>query len=202
MNLQEQQNANGVLFKASFVLCIVTTVLSAVLRLFGIELLIADTDITFTIDVTIQLTIKSIIKIIELALIFKILCHTDTKWCVLLAIIETVIAGFLTGTVLNIFNLVWILFVPLIFNIRGWKYSLLDNIILYTVLILYSVTFLYGRVGAIKDVKFDFVISTLCSIDYILFLSVICFGVKIFGGIKLWKKQRRPLFAKVEFYRG
>ena len=79
MNLQEQQNANGVLFKASFVLCIVTTVISAVLRLFGIDLLIADTDITFTIDVTIQITIKSIIKIIELALIFKILCHTDTK---------------------------------------------------------------------------------------------------------------------------
>ena len=202
MNLNEHRDANKVLFKALFILCITMTCISVLLRLFGIELLIADTEVVPRVNETIQITIKAIIKIIELTLIFNILCHIDKKWCVLLAIIETVLAGFLDGVVLNIFNLLCILLLPVLFNTRGWKYSLLDNIILYAVLLLYSVTFLYGRVGAIKDVKFDFVISTLCSIDYILFLAVICFGVKIFGGIKLWKKQRRPLFAKVEFYNG
>ena len=86
-----------------------------------------------------------------------------------------------------------ILFVPIIF-VRKW-YSILENILLYAISMLYGVIFLVGRIGGIDDTAaYNFVVGVLGTIDYKLFIVSLYLVIKYFGGIKLWKKQKRLIF--------
>lgn len=183
--------ANRTFASSVAVICIVLVIISAVARLFGILWFAADYSLITIPSETIQIVIFAILKIVELTFVYKILCRTTTVTCLILALVETSIAGFLTGMVLNIFNLLCWILVPLLFNAEDWKHCLMDNIILYVVLLLYSATFLIGRVGTIVDAKFDFVVSIICAIDYNLFIIAIYSVVELYGGIKLWKTKHK-----------
>lgn len=72
---------------------------------------------------------------------------------------------------------------------------MLESAILYALQILYSVLFLVGRIGILEtDSAYNFIVSVLGTIDYKLFIVALYLLIKYFGGIKLWKKQKRLIF--------
>lgn len=144
----------------------------------------------------IQVIVFTALKLFELVFTHKVLCRLKWKWCILIAIIQVIITGFLDGNIQNIVDLLFIIILPVFFNLKGWKYSLLDNIFFYLLVILYSATFLFGRVGLVYDAKTSFMLAVLGIIDYKILFVAIYLVVKINGGIKLWKKQKRPLLMK------
>ena len=120
---------------------------------------------------TIQVIVFTALKLFELVFTHKVLCRLKWKWCILIAIIQVIITGVLDGNVQNIVDLLFII-------------------------ILYSATFLFGRVGLVYDAKTSFMLAVLGIIDYKILFVAIYLVVKINGGIKLWKKQKRPLLMK------
>lgn len=186
--------ANRTFASSVAVICIVLVIISAVARLFGILWFAADYSLVPEVGITTQIAIRTCIKLVELTLIYKILCKSKTITCIVLAGLETFVAGFLTGITQNIFNLMCIVVLPVFFNMGDWKHNILciiDNSILYLLLTLYSATFLFGRVGAIFDVKFNYVVLILCAIDYFAFIIAIYALVELYGGIKLWKTKHK-----------
>lgn len=147
-----------------------------------------------------QETIKGILLLTELLFVYKILCRTSFFICFLIALTETLVGILLGETVnnaiiINLFNMACILFIP-VFFVRSW-FSLLENAILYCLSMLYGVVFLVGRIGGINDlVAYSFVESILGTIDYKLFIVSLYFVVKYFGGIRLWKTQKRLIFQR------
>lgn len=110
-----------------------------------------------------QEVIKGVLLFIEALFVYKILCHTS--WIITSFVaIAYVLLGILIGKVFdnyiisNIYYMLGYLLVPIIF-VRKW-YSLLDNIILYTIATLYGIIFLVGRIGNItQDSGYNFIIS-------------------------------------------
>lgn len=188
-NLRQDEHleANRLFAKSLLIICISFVLLSLVSRLCGKLWFNLDPSIVPEISYTMQVIILTLLKLVELTFIFMILCKTKTSICFTMALVETIISGFLSGIILNIFNLFCIIVIPILFNRKDWKHCLIDNIILYVVLFLYSATFLFGRMGTIIDAKFNFVVQVLCTIDYNVFIISIYNVVKLFGGIKLWK---------------
>ena len=148
-----------------------------------------------------QEVIKAILLIFELLFVYKILCRTSWLICFAIALAQALV-GILLGETIsnaivsNIFHMACVLFIPCAF-IRKW-YSLLDNIILYALSMLYGIIFLSGRIGNIDtDSAYNFIIGVLSTIDYKLFIVSLYLCIKYFGGIRLWKSQKRLIFRDV-----
>lgn len=180
--------------KSLLLVCLFIMAISAVARFFGILWFQADLEAIAEPSEFISVAVKAILKVFELIFVHKILCKVGWNWCFLFALVQTVIVGFVDALTGNIVDIIFIVFLPLVFNYQDWKYSLRDNILLYLLGLIYSATFLFGRVGIIYDAKRDFILSTLGVIDYKILFVAIYLVVKLFGGIKLWKKQQRPFF--------
>lgn len=145
-----------------------------------------------------QETIKGILLLTELIFVYKILGRTSFFICFLIALAETLV-GILLGETIdnaiisNLFYMACYFIIPLCFR-REW-FSLLESAILYGLQILYAALFLTGRIGGIDtQAAYNFVISVLGTIDYKLFVVAMYLFIKYFGGIKLWKKQKRLIF--------
>ena len=60
---------------------------------------------------------------------------------------------------------------------------------------LYAVLFLTGRIGIFDtESAYNFIYNVLGTIDYKLFIVTLYLLIKYFGGIKLWKSQKRLIF--------
>ena len=147
-----------------------------------------------------QETVKATLLIFELLFVYKILCRTSFFTCFGIAIAETLVGILLGETVnnaiiINLFNMACILFIP-VFFVRSW-FSLLENALLYGLSMLYGIVFLVGRIGGIDtEAAYNFVYNILGIIDFKLFFVALYLVVKYFGGIRLWKTQKRLIFQK------
>lgn len=130
----------------------------------------------------------------EMAFVYKILCRCKWKIAVLLSILHTIITAFIpTELWTNIFNLLAILFVPVLYTRK--LVVVFDSIFLYALELLYSVLFLVGRAGNLDTGSaYIFIYNVFGVIDFKLFIVSIYLFIKYYGGIQLWKNQKRLLF--------
>lgn len=146
-----------------------------------------------------QEVIKGALLVFELVFVYKILCRASWLVCFGIAVVETLV-GILLGETIsntivsNLFYMACILFIP-VFFVRSW-FSLLENAILYCLSMLYGIVFLVGRIGGIGDLGYSFIESVLGAIDFKLFFVALYLVVKYFGGIRLWKTQKKLIFQK------
>ena len=145
-----------------------------------------------------QEVIKGALLVVELLFVYKILCRTSWLFCFVIAVIETLV-GILLGETINnsivsnLFYMTCYFIIPLWFR-REW-FSLLESAILYGLQLLYSVLFMVGRIGGIdENAAYTFSFGIIRTIDYKLFIIAMYLFIKYFGGIKLWKKQKRLIF--------
>ena len=146
-----------------------------------------------------QEVIKGALLVFELVFVYKILCRASWLVCFGIAVVETIV-GILLGETIsntivsNLFYMACIIFIP-VFFVRSW-FSLLENAILYCLSMLYGIVFLVGRIGGIGGLGYSFIESVLGAIDFKLFFVALYLVVKYFGGIRLWKTQKRLIFQK------
>lgn len=193
-NNNVHEEANRLFAKSLLLVCLFVMLTSAVARFFGILWFQADLDAVVEPSENVQIAVFILLSLFELTFTHKILCRVDWKWCFLLALTQTIITGVISNLASNIVDIVFIVFVPVLFNYKNWKRSLFENAIFYLFILAYSATFLFGRVGVIYDAKSNFTVQILTIIDYKVLFVAIYLVVKLFGGIKLWKTQKTPMF--------
>lgn len=185
----------------SFILLIFSLLLMflcAIARLAGILWFSADLSSVETPSRFWQEFISAALLIFELIFVYKILCRTRWTICFAIAIAEAAIClliGYVTDgnqIVTNIFTALCIFFTPIAFT-RKW-FSIVESIALYLVSTLYGILFCVGRIGGLEIYNYNFVASVLGTIDYKLFIVSLYLLVKNFGGIRLWKTQKRLIF--------
>ena len=188
-----------------FALCLLVSVIllmlfCAIVRLCGGLWFAADMSKITAPSKILQETVKAALLIFELIFVYKILCRVSFFTCFGIAIAETLVGILLGETVnnaiiINLFNMACILFIP-VFFVRSW-FSLLENALLYGLSMLYGIVFLVGRIGGIDtEAAYNFVYNILGIIDFKLFFVALYLVVKYFGGIRLWKTQKRLIFQK------
>ena len=187
-----------------FVLCLLVSsvavmLLCVIARLCGILWFAADLEAIPEPNRFWQEVIMAALMIFELLFVYKILCRTKWWICFCISVIETLIGiliGYLTNgnnIATNIFYLICILIIP-IFFVRK-LYSILENALLYVISMLYGIIFLVGRIGGVdENSAYKFVYNVLGTIDYKLFIVSLYLVIKYFGGIRLWKTQKRLIF--------
>lgn len=186
-----------------FVLCLLVSsvavmLLCVIARLCGILWFAADLEAVPEPNRFWQEVIKGALLVFELIFVYKILCRAKWRICFCIALVQTiiiVIIGCFTDNTLitNIFNLACILIIP-IFFVRKW-YSIFENALLYAISMLYGIIFLVGRIGGVdENSAYNFIVSVLGTIDYKLFIVSLYLVIKYFGGIRLWKTQKRLIF--------
>lgn len=176
--------------------CVAIMLFCAIVRLCGGLWFAADLDGVPVPNEFWQDRIMNVLLAFELTFVYKILCRTKWIWCILIAIAQTVIIIFLPNeTIANIVNLVLYFIIPLIFT-RQWQ-TIIDTIFIYLFGLCYSLLFLAGRIGNIKiNSAYIFTYNALGTIDYKLFFVALYLFIKNFGGIRLWKTQKRLIFQK------
>lgn len=186
-----------------FSLCLLISVtlimlFCAIVRLCGGLWFAADMSKITAPSKILQETVKAALLIFELLFVYKILCRTSFLTCFGIAIAETLVGILLGETVnnsivSNLFYMACYFIIPLCFR-REW-FSLIESAILYGLQILYSVLFMVGRIGGIdENAAYTFAFGIISTIDYKLFIIAMHLFIKYFGGIKLWKKQKRLIF--------
>lgn len=186
-----------------FVLCLLVSSIAVMLlcviaRLCGILWFAADLEAIPVPNDFWQEAIKGALLVFELIFVYKILCRTSWFKCLCIALAQTiiiVIIGCFTDNTLitNIFNLACILIIP-IFFVRKW-YSIFENALLYAISMLYGIIFLVGRIGGVdENSAYNFIYNVLGTIDYKLFIVSLYLVIKYFGGIRVWKTQKRLIF--------
>lgn len=148
--------------------------------------------------------ISGILLSFELTFAYKLLCRRNWLICIALALAQTglnLIIGYTVENtetkqlIINIINLVCIFVIPLPF-VRQW-FSLIDSAFVYAVEMLYSMLFLVGRIGSLDtEASYNFIYSVLGIIDFKLFVVALFLAINYFGGIRLWKKQKRLILQK------
>ena len=189
------------IFSFCLLVCVVVLMLfCAVVRLCGGLWFAADLSNIVEPSKFWQEVIKGALLCFELLLVYKILCRTSFFICFAISVLETLVGILLGETinnviVTNLFNMACILFIP-VFFVRSW-FSLLENALLYGLSMLYGIVFLVGRIGGIDtEAAYNFVYNILGIIDFKLFFVALYLVVKDFGGIRLWKTQKRLIFQK------
>lgn len=173
---------------------VVAMLFCAIVRLCGGLWFTADLDSVHEPSQFWQDRIMNILFAFELTFVYKILCRTKWIICILIAVLQTILIIFIPSELAaNIINLALYFIIPICFN-RNW-FSLLESAILYALQLLYSVLFLVSRIGILDtDSAYNFIYNVLGTIDYKLFIVALYLLIKYFGGIKLWKKQKRLIF--------
>lgn len=167
-----------------------------ILRLYNIDWLLASFDKIPELSEFWQDRVMNVLFIFEMTFTFKILTRKRWLFCIITSIIQTVIIEFIPQELYaNIFNLCIILFVPVICT-REIR-TIIDSIFLYAIMLLYSVIFLVGRTGSLDtNSAYNFEYNIVSILDYKLFITVTYFYIKHYGGIRLWKTQKRLLLQK------
>lgn len=151
-----------------------------------------------------QEVIKGALLTFELIFVYKLLCRTKWWICFVIAVCETGI-GILISYLLryfkygqvftNFYHFACIFVIPILF-VRHW-FSLIDSAVLYLMEILYSLLFLVGRIGELDvNAGYNFIYSVLGVIDFKLFIVALFLTINYFGGIRLWKNQKRLILQK------
>ena len=186
-----------------FALCLLVSVVAvmlfcAIVRLCGGLWFTADLESVPEPSKFWQEVIKGALLIFELLFVYKILCRTSWLICFGIALAETLI-GILLGETINnaivsnLFYMACYFIVPIPF-VKHWS-CLIEGAILYALQILYAALFLTGRIGGIDtDAAYNFIYNVLGTIDYKLFIVAVYLIIKYFGGIRLWKTQKRLIF--------
>lgn len=150
-----------------------------------------------------QEVIKGALLVFELIFVYKLLCRTKWWICFLISVVETGIGILISyllrnfdygQTITNIFYMMCIFIIPLPF-IKHW-YSLIDSAVVYGLGLLYGIVFLVGRIGALEISAFNFIANVIGIIDYKLFIVALFLAINYFGGIRLWKTQKRLILMK------
>lgn len=194
---------NGKTGEQIFVLCLLITCIAVMLlcliaRLCGVLWFAADLEAIKEPNRFWQEVIKGALLVFELIFVYKILCRASWLICFIIAVLQTVciiiIGCFSDNTIItNIFNMACYFIIP-IFFVKHW-FCIIESAILYILEIVYAALFLVGRIGTLDtSAAYNFVISVLGTIDYKIFIVCIYLIVKYFGGIRLWKTQKRLIF--------
>lgn len=135
--------------------------------------------------------IMNLLFVFELTFVYKILCRTKWIWCILISIAQCLILKPLPENwIPSLVNLIIYFLVPFLF-VRDW-HTLIDSAFMYGISFVYSLLFLVGRIGNLDvNSAYNFIYNVLGAIDYKLFIVSIYWFIKYYGGIKLWRKQRR-----------
>lgn len=145
-----------------------------------------------------QEVIKGALLVFELVFVYKILCRASWLVCFGIAVVETIV-GILLGETIsntivsNLFYMVCIFIIPFCFH-RS-LFVLAESAIFYIISFLYCALFLVGRIGGIdSESAYNFYTNVAGSIDQKLFTVALYLVIKYFGGIRLWKTQKRLIF--------
>lgn len=171
--------------------CFCLMLFCAIVRLCGGLWFSADLSSIQEPNQKIQDIILGALLVFELTIVYKILCRTKWLYCIVISICQLILIYIVDNKLIaNIINLVAYFVVPLVFTKR-W-FALVDSAFMYIISGIYSFLFLVGRIGNIDiNSGYNFIYSILGTIDYKLFIVSIYWFIKYYGGIKLWRKQRR-----------
>ena len=179
--------------------CVTVMLLCVIARLCGILWFAADIEIVPVPNKFWQEAIMILLLAFELIFVYKILCRTKWLICFCIAIIQAIICELLglfieeSNLIINIFNLVCYFIIPLFF-VKHW-FSIVESAILYILQTIYAILFLVGRIGGVdENAAYNFIYNVLGTIDYKLFIVSLYLVIKYFGGIRLWKTQKRLIF--------
>lgn len=146
-----------------------------------------------------QEVIKGTLLIFELLFVYKLLCRTKWWICFIIAVTETGL-GILLGETINneivsnLFYMACMFIIPLPF-VKHW-FSLIDTAVVYGLGLLYGLLFMVGRIGTFESNAYNFIVSVIGIIDYKLFMVALYLIINYFGGIQLWKTQKRLILQK------
>ena len=160
-------------------------------RLTGKNWLLASFDKIPNISEFWQDRVMNLLFIFEMVFTLKILTRKGWLFCLAVAVIQTAIVELIPKELYtNIFNLCVILIIPICCT-RD-LFTIVDSIVLYAMMLLYGVLFLIGRTGNLDvNSAYNFKYNVVSILDYKLFIAVVYFYTKYYGGIKLWKTQKR-----------
>ena len=187
-----------------FVLCLLVTCVAVMLlcviaRLCGILWFAADLEAVPVPSEFLQEAVMVSLLAFELIFVYKILCRAKLWICFCIALAQAIICELLglfieeSNLIINIFNLVCYFIIPLFF-VKHW-FSIVESAILYILQTIYAILFLVGRIGGVdENAAYNFIYNVLGTIDYKLFIVSLYLVIKYFGGIKLWKTQKRLIF--------
>ena len=182
-----------------FVGCIAVMLLCVIARLCGILWFAADLEIVPVPNKFWQEVIMILLLAFELIFVYKILCRAKWWICFCIALAQAIICELLglfieeSNLIINIFNLVCYFIIPLFF-VKHW-FSIVESAILYILQTIYAILFLVGRIGGVdENAAYNFIYNVLGTIDYKLFIVSLYLVIKYFGGIRLWKTQKRLIF--------
>lgn len=135
-----------------------------------------------------------ILLVFEITFTYKILCKTKFIYCFVLALLETAILGCISNRIIElVVQLVLYFGLPVL--ITKDINSLIDCVVLFAITNLYSILFCYGRFGNVETYyAYSYIHGVLSTIDYKLLFVAIYLIIKTFGGVRLWKRQKRLLF--------
>lgn len=198
MKYFKDKTAEQIFSLCLLVSCVFIMLFCAIVRLCGGLWFSADLDGIPIPSEFWQRFIKGCLLLFELTFVYKILCRTKWTICIAIGIIQIIAITYipnLSNTAINVINLVIMFIIPLCFT-RQWQ-TLIDSTILYLLTTLYGLTFLIGRIGEVSQTSgYDFVYNILGSIDYKIFIINIYLIQYYFGGIRLWKTQKRLILQK------
>lgn len=171
--------------------CFCLMLVCAIVRLCGGLWFSADLSSIQEPNQKIQDIILGALLVFELTIVYKILCRTKWLYCIVISICQLILIYIVDNKLIaNIINLVAYFVVPLVFTKR-W-FTLVDSAFMYIITIVYSMLFLVGRIGDLDpNGAYNFIYNVLGTIGYKLFVVSIYWFIKYYGGIKLWRKQRR-----------
>ena len=179
--------------------CVTVMLLCVIARLCGILWFAADLEIVPVPNKFWQEVIMILLLAFELIFVYKILCHAKWWICFCIAFTQAIICELLSlfieesNLIINIFNLVCYFIIPLFF-VKHW-FSIVESAILYILQTIYAILFLVGRIGGVdENAAYNFIYNVLGTIDYKLFIVSLYLVIKYFGGIRLWKTQKRLIF--------
>lgn len=182
-----------------FVGCVAVMLLCVIARLCGILWFAADLEAVPVPNEFWQEVIMVSLLAFELIFVYKILCRAKLWICFCIALAQAIICELLglfieeSNLIINIFNLVCYFIIPLFF-VKHW-FSIVESAILYILQTIYAILFLVGRIGGVdENAAYNFIYNVLGTIDYKLFIVSLYLVIKYFGGIKLWKTQKRLIF--------
>ena len=179
--------------------CVTVMLLCVIARLCGILWFAADLEIVPVPNKFWQEVIMILLLAFELIFVYKILCRAKWWICFCIAFTQAIICELLglfieeSNLIINIFNLVCYFIIPLFF-VKHW-FSIVESAILYILQTIYAILFLVGRIGGVdENAAYNFIYNVLGTIDYKLFIVSLYLVIKYFGGIRLWKTQKRLIF--------
>lgn len=192
------------IFSLCLLIGIVTLMLfCCIVRLFGCLWFTADLSKIQEPSREWQEIIMGLLLAFELTFVYKILCRKKWLVCILIAACETlsnILIGYLVQNIndgqaiTNVFHLLCIFLIPIPF-VKHWM-SLIDSATVYILSLLYGLAFMVGRIGNFDNYAYNFIANVVGIIDYKLFIIALYLTINYFGGIRLWKKQKRLILIK------